>query len=196
MKSKLPIVIVALALVVFILVVGAAPRGSTPIESTGNMENMSANGEGRFAYLSTHGNSACSLNFQNGIPAMADEERIQGSCCSPMSLHRYEEQIEAIKKYKDISEIPPDPYDVSGDIAKKMYAYYDTPLSPDEQVAYDYAMAHSHEKGPCCCKCWHWIVYGGLGKFLIHEKGFTGEQVTEVWDLSDACGGDEEHNHA
>ena len=31
---------------------------------------------------------------------------------------------------------------------------------------------------------------------LIKEKGFTGEQVTEVWNLSDGCGGEGDHvNH-
>ena len=27
------------------------------------------------------------------------------------------------------------------------------------------------------------------------ERGFTGEQVTAVWNLSDGCGGDEDHEH-
>ena len=36
---------------------------------------------------------------------------------------------------------------------------------------------------------------GGLGKYLIKTRGFTGEQVTQVWNLSDGCGGDEEHHH-
>ena len=50
-------------------------------------------------------------------------------------------------------------------------------------------MAHSEEKGPCCCQCWWWKVYGGLAKYFIHNRDFTGPQVTEVWDLSDGCGG-------
>jgi hypothetical protein len=29
---------------------------------------------------------------------------------------------------------------------------------------------------------------------LIREHGFTGEQVTQVWNLSDGCGGDA-HTH-
>jgi hypothetical protein len=73
--------------------------------------------------------------------------------------------------------------------------YYNTELTLDEQKAYDYAMQNSHEKGPCCCKCWRWYVYGGLAKYLIKNYGFTGEQITQVWNLSDGCGGDEEHNH-
>lgn len=147
----------------------------------------------KFAELAKNGNSACSGVFKDSISSMADDERIMGSCCSPMSLHRYIEQVEGLKKYADISEIPPDPYDVNAGLAKKMQAYYDMELTLEEQAAYDYAMANSMEKGPCCCKCWRWYVYGGLAKYLIKNYSFTGEQVTEVWNLSDGCGGDEDH---
>lgn len=149
----------------------------------------------KFDYLSKNGNSSCSQSFRESISQMADNARLQGSCCSPMSWHRYSEQVEGIKKYKDIAEIPPDPYDIDAKLAKKLMSYYDMELSPEEQKAYNFAMANSSEKGPCCCKCWRWYVYGGLGKLLIREKGFSGEQVTEVWDLSDGCGGDSEHHH-
>lgn len=149
----------------------------------------------RFDYLSQNGNSSCSATFQNSIPNMPDDNHIQGSCCSPMSLHRYSEQVEGLKQYSNIPEIPLDPYDIEVGLAKKLIGYYDLELTPEEQRAYDYAMENSHEKGPCCCKCWRWYVYGGLGKLLIHSYGFTEEQLTEVWNLSDGCGGDEEHHH-
>lgn len=149
----------------------------------------------KFDYLSQHGNSSCSATFQKSIPQMTDDNYIQGSCCSPMSLHRYSEQVEGLKKYKEIPEMPPDPYDINAGLAKELMGYYDMSLTSEEQEAYDYAIEHSHEKGPCCCKCWRWYVYGGLGKYLIRNHGFTGEQLTEVWNLSDGCGGDEEHHH-
>ena len=152
--------------------------------------------EGRFAYLAEHGNSSCSAVFTRSIPARSDGDHIRGSCCSPMSLHRYSEQVAGLKKFAAIPEIPPDPYDIEAGVAKRLMAHYDAELTPGEQKAYDFAMANSHEKGPCCCKCWRWYVYGGLGKLLIQEYGFTGEQITEVWNLSDGCGGDEEHQHA
>lgn len=150
--------------------------------------------EARFSYLSQHGNSSCSGAFTASVESLPDKDRIMGSCCSPMSLHRYSEQVEGLKKYNDIVEIPPDPYDVDAGLAKKLKAYYDLELTPDEQKAYDYAMENSHEKGPCCCKCWRWFVYGGLGKYLIRSHHLSGEQLTEVWNLSDGCGGDEKHN--
>ena len=112
-----------------------------------------------------------------------------------MSFHRYTEQLEGLKKYRHIAEIPSNSYDVPADIAKRLLAYYDLDLTTEEEEAYDYAMTHSDEKGPCCCACWRWNTYGGLGKFLIRNHGFTGQQVAEVWDLSDGCGGEGDHVH-
>ncbi|MBI3069705.1 MAG: hypothetical protein HYY87_00170 [Candidatus Levybacteria bacterium] len=151
----------------------------------------------KFDYLSKNGNSSCSSAFRDSIASMPNNARLQGSCCSPMSMHRYSEQVEGLKKYQNISEIPPDPYDIEAKLAKKLMADYDNiQLTAEEKKAYDYAMQNSDEKGPCCCKCWRWNVYGGLGKYLIKNYKFTGEQVTEVWNLSDGCGGDSEHHHA
>src|SRR3989344_8846433 len=146
-----------------------------------------------FDVLSKSGNSSCSAAFADSIDDMPDSGRLLGSCCSPMDPHRYEEQVTGLQKFKDIPEIPSDPYDIDAGLAKQLKAYYDVELTPEQQKAYDYAMANSDEKGPCCCKCWRWYVYGGLGKVLIQKYGFTGEQVTEIWNLSDGCGGDEEH---
>jgi len=149
----------------------------------------------KFDYLSKNGNSSCSLAFREAITQMPDAARLQGSCCSPMSMHRYSEQVEGLKKFSSIPEIPSNPYDVEAALAKRLMSYYDMELNPEEQLAYDYAMQNSDEKGPCCCKCWRWNVYGGLGKFLIRDYNFTGEQLTHVWNLSDGCGGDSEHHH-
>ena len=131
----------------------------------------------QFDYLSKNSNSSCSGSFKDSS-----------------------EQVEGLKKFKsvadqNIAEIPDDPYDIEAGLAKKLMSYYDMELMSEEQKAYDYAMQNSSEKGPCCCKCWRWYVYGGLGKYLIRNHGFTGEQVTQVWNLSDGCGGDSEHHH-
>jgi hypothetical protein len=143
-----------------------------------------------FEYLSTNGNSNCSQAFLDAIASMPADARLQGSCCSPMKLDRYARQVDGVKKYRNIAEIPADPYDVEARLAQKAITQYQVVLSPTEQKAYDYAMAHSDEHGPCCCKCWRWRVYGGLAKLLIHDRGFTGAQITEIWNLSDGCGGD------
>lgn len=112
-----------------------------------------------------------------------------------MSMHRYQEQVEGLEKFSHVPEIPPDPYNLDAALAKKLKAAYDLELTLEQAKEYDYAMENSHEKGPCCCKCWRWYVYGGLGKILIQNYGFTGEQITAVWNLSDGCGGDSEHHH-
>jgi hypothetical protein len=143
----------------------------------------------RFAYLSTHGNSSCSTAFMKSIAAMPAGARLQGSCCSPMVLQRYIRQVRGLEKYANVPEIPPDPYDVPAGLAGRMIAAYGAKLNPGQQAAYAYAMRHSEEKGPCCCKCWRWRAYGGLAKLLIRNRGFTGPQVTQVWDLSNGCGG-------
>lgn len=143
----------------------------------------------RFDYLSTHGNSNCSTAFMNSIATMPATARLQGSCCDPMDVMRYAGQVEGLKKYLDVAEIPTDPYDIPAGLAQKALVSYDAELTPEQQKAYDYAMANSEEKGPCCCKCWRWHAYGGLAKLLIRDHHFTGEQVTEVWNLSDGCGG-------
>lgn len=149
----------------------------------------------RFEYLSKNDNSSCSASFQQSIDTMPDDGRLLGSCCGPMSIHRYTEQVEGLKKFSNIPEIPPDPYDIDARHAKQLKAYYEVELTSEQQQAYDYAMEHSNEKGPCCCQCWRWYVYGGLGKLLIQKHGFTGEQLTKVWNLSDGCGSDNEHQH-
>lgn len=147
----------------------------------------------KFEQLARAGNSSCSAGFNDSIAVLPDTARLRGSCCSAMDMHRYVEQIQGLLKYANIPEIPPDPYDIEVGLAKKLKSNYDAELTLEQQAAYDYAMANSDEQGPCCCRCWRWYVYGGLAKLLIQKYNFTGEQVTEVWNLSDGCGGPGDH---
>lgn len=189
----------AFALTIAVLLIGGAfflGRSPAQTKQSGGFPNAAL--AAKFADLSQSGNSSCSATFKESILAMPDDARLKGSCCSPMNMHRYAEQVEGLKKFKsatrqNIPEIPDDPYDIEAGIAKRLISYYDTALTPEQQTAYDYAMQNSNEKGPCCCKCWRWYVYGGLAKFLIQNHGFTGEQITEVWNLSDGCGGEGDH---
>lgn len=125
---------------------------------------------------------------------MSPDARLQGSCCGPMSEHRYREQLAGLSKYASLMLIPADPYDVRAGVAQQAMAWFAVQLSGKEQSLYDEAMANSVEQGPCCCQCWRWHVYGGVGKYLIGEHAFTGRQVAAIWDLSNGCGGDE-HLH-
>lgn len=198
MNSKLPTTIILLAVIVSGYIVYSSkpfepgqPQGQT--QSGAVNEALAA----QFDYLSRNGNSSCSDEFRQSVQdGSSGIERIQGSCCAPMDLHRYSEQIEGLKKYADIALIPPDPYDIDAALAETLMSYYDAQLAAEEGRAYDYAMANSMTKGPCCCMCWGWYVYGGLAKKLIQERGFTGEQIAELWDFSDMCGGPGDHiNH-
>lgn len=186
-----------ISIILALLLIGGAWYLSLQSMDVGPSLGANAALAAKFESLSKNGNSSCSGAFKDSIDSMSDTARLQGSCCSPMDMHRYEEQVNGLKKFKDIPEIPSDPYDIDVGLAKKLKAYYDTELTPEEQKAYDYAMANSNEKGPCCCKCWRWYVYGGLGKLLIQQYNFTGEQITEIWNLSDGCGGAGDHgNHS
>ena len=194
-KQTIFAIVIAVALVGGVLFLGDALQ--QPKQDISHINTALAV---EFEELSQNGNSSCSGGFKDSIATMSDGARLKGSCCSPMSIHRYTEQVEGLQKFKsepsqNIAEIPDDPYDIEVGLARQLISYYNLELTPEEQQAYDYAMLNSSEKGPCCCKCWRWYVYGGLGKYLIQNHGFTGEQVTEVWNLSDGCGGDEEHKH-
>lgn len=144
----------------------------------------------KFDYLSTHGNSNCSTQFLNSIPNMSDDQRLQGSCCSPMAFERYAEQIEGLGNYSSISSIPTDPYDIPVSLAKQLLKY-NSSIQPDpqEQAILEEAVAASAENGYCCCRCWRWSVYEGLSKYLVRDERFTVTQITDVLDNSDGCGG-------
>jgi hypothetical protein len=161
------------------------------LPNSGNAEQVHDDGaiKSRFEYLSQHGNVQCSVQFENSIATMPSEAKLEGSCCAPMDEARYRQQIEGLKKYAEIAEVPPDPYDIQAPLAQKLMGYYDMALNKEEQAAYDYAMEHSDMEGPCCCKCWRWKVYGGLGKYLIHTRHFTGQQLTDLWNVGQGCGG-------
>jgi hypothetical protein len=194
-KQTIFAVAIAALLIGGVFFLGRSPEQP---EQSGHLANTAL--AAKFEELSKSGNSSCSATFKESILAMSDEARLKGSCCSPMSIHRYTEQVEGLQQFKaepsqNIAEIPDDPYDIEAGLAKRLISYYDIELTPEQQAAYDYAMLNSSEKGPCCCKCWRWYVYGGLAKFLIQNHDFSGEQITEVWNLSDGCGGDEEHQH-
>lgn len=194
-KQTIFAVVIAALLIGGVFFLGRSPEQS---EQSGHLANTAL--AAKFEELSKSGNSSCSATFKESILAMSDEARLKGSCCSPMSIHRYTEQVEGLQQFKtepsqNIAEIPNDPYDIEVGLAKRLISYYDIELTSEQQATYDYAMLNSSEKGPCCCKCWRWYVYGGLAKFLIQNHGFTGEQITELWNLSDGCGGDSEHHH-
>ena len=166
---------------------GKMPKISNAKEETSTKQTEN-NLKSKFAMLSTeHTNFCGKADF---IASKSDDERLQGSCCSKMDFHRYMEQVEGLKKYSNITQIPSDPYDIPVSLAKELLEYKKTiKLTSEQQAVYDEAMQMSHEHGPCCCKCWRWDAFEGLAKYLITEHKFNGQQIAEVWDLADGCGG-------
>lgn len=144
----------------------------------------------KFNYLSTNGNSNCSAQFRDSIPSLPATARIQGSCCGPMALHRYKEQVEGLKEFAQFPEIPPDPYDIDPGFAVRMVKEYKTELNHVNLAKYNAAMEASEEGGPCCCKCWRWEVLGGMGKVLVRDRNMDSKTLARIWDLTDGCGGD------
>lgn len=144
----------------------------------------------KFAYLSRQQSNVCARFSPEQLSTFSADDRLQGACCAPMDLHRYQEQVESLKGYSNIAVIPPDPYDIPVAQALALLGYQESiKLTEEQQAIYDEAMKLSEEGGPCCCRCWRWDAFEGLAKFLITEYGFSAEQIAAVWDLEDGCGG-------
>jgi len=146
--------------------------------------------EEQFKFLSANGNSNCSAKFKDSIASMPETARIRGSCCGPMNLHRYKEQVDALREYAKYPEVPPDPYDIGAGFAARMLKEYKGEPGPEHLATYNAAMEMSAEGGPCCCQCWRWEVLGGMGKVLIRERQADSKTVAKIWDLTNGCGGD------
>jgi hypothetical protein len=149
----------------------------------------------RFVVLSQAQSNQCGLQARS-IDSIAENGRLQGSCCSAMDLHRYREQVDGLRRYSDVPEIPRDPYDIPVGLAKRLISYHQTiELTPEQNATYDRAVRLSDEGGPCCCRCWRWTAFEGQAKFLIARRRFSAAQIANIWDLEDGCGG-EGHAHS
>lgn len=194
---KIAAVSAALLLVVFALLLsrgisffsfGRAPASPIANNSATNISLVAGSVE-KFQYLSQQTSSSCSLQPET-VLTYADEARLQGSCCSPMDLARYQAQVEGLESYSDIAQIPSDPYDVPASLAKELLGYrWDIQLTAQQQAIYDQSMSLSEEGGPCCCRCWRWYAFEGMAKYLITQRNWNAQQIAELWDLVDGCGG-------
>jgi hypothetical protein len=113
-----------------------------------------------------------------------------GQCCGALTnMTEYNEQLEGLKKFSEIPDIPQNPYNIPVALAQTMTTYDSiTSLTSQQQSVLDQASKLAKDGGPCCCKCWHWYFNEGIAKKLIKEHGFTAQQVAEFYDLSDTCG--------
>lgn len=114
---------------------------------------------------------------------------LSGQCCGVLqNTTEYHEHLEKLQQYSNIPDVPLNPYKTPVDAAKKWIDYDNkTMLNTSEQAVYAQAMKLSTE-GPCCCHCWHYYVNEGIAKKLIHEHGYSAQQVSDFWDVSDICG--------
>ncbi len=182
------------ALIVVVVLFVAILFGAFTDDSGGVQSQSAAGSELRFAELSAQATNQCSGSAF--IDLKDDSARLQGACCGAMDFHRYSEQVEGLKKYSHIDKIPADPYDVPVSLARELLAYQKSiQLTSEQQAVYGEAMKMSHEGGPCCCKCWRWYAFEGLAKHLITEYDFSAEQIADVWDLEDGCGGSGHEGH-
>ncbi|MEK6872461.1 MAG: hypothetical protein AABW90_00430 [Nanoarchaeota archaeon] len=187
-KEKVFLIIIVLLFVFVSLIIFSNQFNKKSLFETQAIESQPLTLEQKFAKLSVAKTNFCAKS--DFIDSLSEDDRLQGSCCSKMDFHRYKEQVEGLKKYSYTSVIPSDPYDISISLAKELLNYQkNIQLNEEQQKIYDGAMKMSHEGGPCCCKCWRWDAFEGQAKYLIVEKGFIAEQVAEVWDLEDGCGG-------
>jgi hypothetical protein len=178
-----------------VAVVGALLVGNVrmfrfgPTTASVAMAHAAPGTKAEFTYLAAQTSNNCSLQ-PAAVKSYPDNVRIQGSCCSPMDWDHYREQVRDLRRYHAIAAIPPDPYDVSAALAKKLFAYGDAiHLTQAQQRVYRRAMSITPEKGPCCCKCWRWHAFAGLSKYLIARKHFSVQEVASVIALVDGCGG-------
>lgn len=172
--------------------VGSAdPTEFAPVEQI----TFAAGSEAAFNHLAEQRTNICGLQPEVVLD-YPDDARLQGSCCAPMDLHRYQEQVEGLRQYDDITQIPQDPYDMPAALVKELLDYQASiQLTAQQQATYDQAMTLSEEGGPCCCRCWRWYAFEGMGKYLIAQRGWEAEALAELWSLTDGCGG-EGHGHA
>ncbi len=197
---KIPIAILAVALLVLTvstLQFSALDFGMGTAESnteTRDVANAAGSPE-RFEYLSNQKSNNCGLQPKTVLD-YPDSRHLQGSCCSPMDRQEYRRQVEGLKEYENISQIPADPYDIPVSQAKLLLGYQSSiQLTPHEQATYDEAMQMSPEKGPCCCECWRWFAFEGMSKYLIQEQGWQSFEVAELIHLVDGCGGSHAEGH-
>ena len=174
---------------------GTTMTSSTTMTMTPQELLVSSDMQQRFTVLSKASTDYCS-NIGNraaidaDMATMAQDSYLQGSCCSPMNMAHYKQQIHALKAYAHISQIPADPYNVPVSLANTLLHYDQSiHLTPAQQAIYNQAATMTNDNGWCCCQCWAWYVHSGLAKYLIATQHFSAGQVVAVINAEDCCGG-------
>ena len=150
---------------------------------------------GEFALLSSSDTDVCRdlgdlaaiERYVNSLPPMS---HMQGSCCTPMDLRHFSEQVNELTAYASIASVPPDPYDMSKQQAQQLLEFYNRiRLDNAELRTYGLAGSQTTDHGWCCCKCWAWYAHAGLAKYVTSRDGFDAQQTARLTDLEACCGG-------
>lgn len=195
-KLVAALVVIVVVVVVLVFVVSGTGKTVSPRrEASSKPATISLAGQREFAALSAADTDACrdigNLSaIENYINSRPEASRMQGSCCSPMDLQHFTEQVNGLKAYASIPAIPPDPYDVSKTQSVELLGFYNNiQLDQTQQNAFDMAQSQTADHGWCCCQCWAWYTHAGLAKYVITQKGFDAGQTSQLIDLEDCCGG-------
>jgi len=155
---------------------------------------MAAGGPGagtaaKFRLLAHQQSNRCSL-MPGELMRYPPGRRLQGSCCAPMSLSRYQRQVAALRRYAGIPQIPPDPYDIPAGLAQRLTRYQEAVrLTAAQRSVYQAAMRLAPERGPCCCHCWRWDAFQGLSDYLISQRHWPAARLAALIGDLDGCGG-------
>lgn len=102
----------------------------------------------------------------------------------------YRAQVDALRSYRGIRQIPRDPYDIAAGLAQQLLRYDQRiRLDAGDRATYRRAMSISRLQGPCCCRCWRWSAFRGLSRYLISQRGWRPPQLARLIDALDGCGG-------
>jgi hypothetical protein len=167
--------------------------GASSMSGPSSASPYPAGSPAEFAYLSHQTSNACGLQTRT-VLGYSDSVRLQGSCCNPMDMAKYQAQVQGLHRYATIDAIVPDPYDVPVALAKRLLGYeHSIRLTRAERATFSRAMNMTADKGPCCCHCWRWHTTTGLAKYLIADQRFSAAEVASVTDLVNGCGGPPDH---
>ncbi len=168
------------------IVDGGGGVGPAAAADTGNAP---AGTQTQFVFLAGQHTNFCSLQ-QGAVLGYPDDQPIQGSCCNAMDMAKYQHQVDGLKPYGNIAEIPADPYNIRAGLAKTLLGYErNIALSGTDKVTFDAAMQMTTDKGPCCCHCWRWNTTEGLDKRLVTVRHMGAAEVARITDLVNGCGG-------
>ena len=141
----------------------------------------------KFTILARQQSNRCSLRPAE-LMSYPPGRRLQGSCCSPMNLSRYQHQVAALRRYAAIPQIPPDPYDIPVGLAQRLIRYQqEIRLTPGQRGVYQAAMRQAPERGRC--HCWRWTAFEGLSDYLITQRHWSAGRLAALIGDVDGCGG-------